>query len=131
MADLTLDSVLPIFDLAVFAVVGIGLFLTEINRPPRVADSKEAFQLLERSIRSNIIDMPEGYSWGEAVKQMRKSGISADWQSIEKSLADYQATRFGGRKATEENWNEVARLALRLRRRKIGNRTQIEGPGTG
>lgn len=119
------------FDLAVFAVVGIGLFLTEIRRPPRVADSREAFQLLERSIKSNIIDMPEGYSWGEAVKRMKKSGVSADWQGIEKSLADYQASRFGGKRATEENWNEVVRLALRLRRRKIGNRTQIEGPRAG
>ena len=118
MADLTLDGALLLLDAATFALLGGGLLLTRFLRPPEVAGSREAFGMLERSIASNLVGMPEGYTWEEAVGRIRGLGVSADWDGFEEELADYQASRFGGRPAAKD-WHEVVRLAMRLKRRKI------------
>ena len=129
--DISLNEALLVFDGGVFAVLVAGVALTEMRRPPKVTGSREAFELLERSIGSSIAGMPDGYSWGEALKTIKGTGVRADWDNFEKRLADYQAHRFGGGPEPQEDWNEVVRVALKLRRKKIAIRSQVKSPGAG
>jgi hypothetical protein len=108
-----------------------GVLMTWLRRPPKVPSAKAAFELLERSIASNIQDMPGGYSWGEALALIKGLDITVDWGELEKNLADYEEFRYGGRDIPPERWSEVVKLALKLRRRKIGVRPEVKGPGTG
>lgn len=91
----------------------------------------EAFQVLDRSIEKFVTSLPVGFTWGEAVEQLKLSGMKLDWGKFEASLNEYEAFRYGGHQMRNGVEPEVIRLSTTLRRNVIGYRNKGKGPGSG
>lgn len=79
---------------------------------------EQAFRILEGALRQSYPDLPDGYTWREALITMKKShGESQEWVEIEKVLKKYEAIRYGGIRGEDVETGSVLRLAHRLRRR--------------
>lgn len=118
---LDIQSILLLTDVSVYVLLGLGVVALRLARPPRVNDVQEAFQLLDSSIAAAMPDLPRGYTWREALVEMKKKLQSeVDWTVVERGLAEYEAFRYGGEEMPREGKEEVVKLATRLRRRIIG-----------
>lgn len=120
MIEIDTVSVLAVADAALVAAAALGYFLSSRIRPPSTPDLPSAFLMLEHSIEKYPAGVPTGYTWGEAFAQLKRSGVKADWESVERRLAEYEAFRFGGREAPKEGQKEIVSLAMKLRRSDIG-----------
>jgi hypothetical protein len=126
-----LTTWLVVADAAVLAVAGAGYLLMARIRPASAKDMKSAFDLLDRSIGRYAPGLPAGYTWGEAVQQLKGSGVKADWEKVQRSLRSYEAYRYGGKEMPSEGKEEVVSLASKLRRTLGGNGTKGKSARTG
>jgi len=119
-----MEILLIALDAAVFALLGGAMVAMRRIRPPVVSDIQGAFQDLDRSITKFVPDLPSGYTWGEAMERLKKSGVKVDWPKMESSLASYEAYRYGGKEMPHGGEDEVVRLSMRIRRRMVGYRNK-------
>jgi len=114
--ELDLQLLLLFANISIYSVLGLGLIVLRIIRPPKVSDMREAFELLASSVDVAIPSLPAGYTWREALPEIKKKLKTEDWTVIEQKLAEYELFRFGGGEMPREGKEAVARLAIRLRR---------------
>ena len=117
-------------DLALAAASILGFTALRRARPPAVSSPMEAFQVLGMSIEKFVPNLPVGFTWGEAVERLKRSGVKLDWGKFETSLNEYEAFRYGGHQMPDEVEPEVIRLATTLRRNVVGYRNKGKGPGS-
>ena len=117
--DITLDVALAVADLALLAAAGVGVLLSRGIRSPSAPDLPSAFMILDRSI-AKYSRVPPGYTWGEALEQLKRTGVSADWDAVGTRLAEYEAFRYGGGEMPKGGQDEIVSLAMKLRRKAVG-----------
>lgn len=107
-----------------FALLGVGLVTLRRIRPPIFHDVQGAFHDLDTSITKFMPDIPPGFSWREAMEQLKGAGMKADWSRMESSLAEYEAFRYGESEMPEGGKEDVAKLSMEIRRRIVGYRNK-------
>ena len=117
-----------VVDLVLTAASILGFTAQRRARPPAVSNPLEAFQILDRSIEKFVPNLPVGFTWGEAVERLKRSGVKLDWGRFETSLDEYEAFRYGGHQMTNGVEPEVVRLATTLRRNIVGYRNKGKSP---
>ena len=117
-----------VVDLVLTAASILGFTAQRRARPPAVSNPLEAFQILDRSIEKFVPNLPVGFTWGEAVERLKRSGVKLDWGRFETSLGEYEAFRYGGHQMTNGVEPEVVRLATMLRRNIVGYRNKGKSP---
>ena len=114
-----LDQI-AIYSLAGFNVVVYGLLAFSIVRrrylyKPEISNTVEAFQLLEVALRERFPELPEGFTWRDAMSRLRPMNLDVDWGRLEIALNDYESYRYGGSgQSSTSDPREVLRLADRL-----------------
>jgi hypothetical protein len=111
--------------------VAIGVILIEYlmitvhllqrrNAVPSDVSLRDAFIILERCLRQAYPDLPEGFTWKEAISKIKSSSgdEKTDWGEIDALLEKYEAFRYGGLDYQSTDVKIVLRLAKRLERRK-------------
>ena len=109
---LNFNSLLSI-DVAIYAALLAGyLRMRQVAfRPP---NPEKAFSLLERSLQKAFPELPEGFTWREAMRQVEALKIDVDLTEVGKALRQYEAWRYGESVKPEEINAEVVRLAKLL-----------------
>jgi hypothetical protein len=100
----------------------VGLLRPRAPPIPRVATLAEAFQLLEYWLRRAYPDLPEGFTWREALERAPKSDKRIDWQRLLSIIERYEAYRYGGSRLEDTDPGEVLRWAAVLARGARGAR---------
>jgi hypothetical protein len=108
-----------IYSLAGLNVIVYGLFIFSMVRrkflsKPEVSNTIEAFQLLEVAIRERFPELPDGFTWGDAISRLKQLNLDIDWTRLEIALNDYESYRYGGSRRSSTDPREVLRLADRL-----------------
>ncbi len=83
----------------------------------RPSDSARSFMLLERSLKRAFPDLPDGFTWREAMHRVEELDLNVDWAEVEKALKQYEGWRYGEMVKPEDVNAEVVRLARELARR--------------
>jgi hypothetical protein len=84
-------------------------------RPP---NPEKAFSLLEKSLQKAFPELPQGFTWREAMKKVEATNLDVDLTEVSKALIQYEAWRYGESMKPEEVNGEVVRLAKGLSRRR-------------
>ncbi len=84
-------------------------------RPP---NPERAFSLLEKSLEKAFPDLPEGFTWREAMKRVEDIKPDVNMTEVSKALRQYEAWRYGESVKPEEINPEVVRLAKALAGRR-------------
>jgi len=113
-----------VLDCAVFALLGVVVIALRRIQPPAVKDVQGTFQDLDRSIEKFVPDMPQGFTWWEAMERLKGAGMDVNWPKIESSLTEYEAFRYGGREMPRGGEGEVVRLSMKIRRKSGGYRNK-------
>ena len=94
------------------------LGLTRIRRRNirDVRNIEDAFALLEDCLSTSFPDLPEGFTWKEAIYRLKKLEMKADWQDVENALRKYEAYRYGGIRNSDIHIQSVVKLARNLPR---------------
>jgi hypothetical protein len=103
-------------DVAIYAAALAGYFrMRQVAfRPP---NPERAFSLLEKSLQKAFPELPEGFTWREAMKKVEAANVDVDLTEVSKALIQYEAWRYGESMKPEEVNREVVRLAKRLSQR--------------
>jgi hypothetical protein len=125
-ADLSLTDWLALADIVVLASAGAGFLLMRRIKPASTLDVREAFDVLDRTIRRYVPELSDGFTWGEAFERLKESGIRSDWKTMQERLNEYEAFRYGGKEAPREGQGEIVSLAVKLRRGVIGKGTKAK-----
>ena len=101
------------------ALIYILLFLQvvrrEAGRAPVAGGMSGAFEMLGVELNRRIPEMPPGYTWREAVAEVKKRKLKVDWKKVGSALASYEAVRYGGEGEDEADCGEILVLAKELR----------------
>lgn len=81
---------------------------------PEVSNTVEAFQLLELALKKRFPELPEGFTWGDAMSRLNQLNLDIDWNRLEIALDDYESYRYGGSQPRQTDPREVLRLASLL-----------------
>jgi hypothetical protein len=98
--------------LAVNVVLYVALVLTvQSGRARRVnaENLAEAFKGLEVALKQAIPDLPDGFTWGDAVARLRSAGIQTN--GMENALKGYEEYRYGGTPLPDVDFHEVVIVA--------------------
>jgi hypothetical protein len=98
--------------LAVNVVLYVALVLTvQSGRGRRVnaENLADAFKGLEVALKRAVPDLPEGFTWGDAVARLRSAGIQTN--GMEDALKGYEAYRYGGTPLPDVDFHEVVIVA--------------------
>jgi hypothetical protein len=98
--------------LAVNVVLYVALVLTvQSGRARRVSAENlaEAFKGLEVALKQAVPDLPEGFTWGDAVARLRSAGIQTN--GMEDALKGYEEYRYGGTPLPNVDFHEVVIVA--------------------
>jgi hypothetical protein len=98
--------------LAVNVVLYVALVLTvQSGRARRVnaENLAEAFKGLEVALKQAVPDLPEGFTWGDAVARLRSAGIQTN--GMEDALKGYEEYRYGGTPLPNVDFHEVVIVA--------------------
>jgi hypothetical protein len=115
------ESTLALIGLGALDVGLVGLALLGYARRgslrlARPANLEEAVGNLETSLWVAFPALPEGYTLRQALAFAKGEGVNADWPAIDASLGEYEESKFGGGPRGTRAYDEVDRLAVRLRR---------------
>jgi hypothetical protein len=69
----------------------------------------EAFKGLEAALKQAVPDLPDGFTWGDAVARLRSAGIQTS--GMENALKGYEAYRYGGTPLPNVDYHEVVMIA--------------------
>ncbi|MGA2664598.1 MAG: hypothetical protein ABSF83_06625 [Nitrososphaerales archaeon] len=105
-------------NLAAYASLAAALLQWGRQRPPRPTDGPAAFRLLERALRRSFPDLPRGFTLKEGLSKARLDGPALRWEEIDRTVADYEAFRYGDGPAPSLPQPELMRLVKVLWRRR-------------
>src|SRR5438552_17561093 len=97
---LPMDQI-TIYSLAGFNMILYGLFIFSIVRKryfskPEISNTIEAFQLLEVALSERFPELPQGFTWGDAMSRLKQmDNLDIDWGRLEIALNDYESYRYG------------------------------------
>jgi hypothetical protein len=98
---------------AVNVVLYVALVLTVQSgraRRVRAENLAEAFKGLEVALKQAVPDLPDGFTWGDAVARLRSAGIPTN--GMENALKGYEEYRYGGTPLpTNVDFHEVVVVA--------------------
>ena len=83
----------------------------------RTRDPAKSFGLLERSLQKAFPDLPQGFTWREALERLESTDLQVDWSEVARALSQYEGWRYGEMVKPGEVEPEVVRLAKELSRR--------------
>ncbi len=87
-------------------------------KTPKSLTSQEAFAFFEKTYKS-VFPEDRTFTWGEAAA--KASGIVRlrmfEWQSVQRSVRQYEAYRYGNIAAQDVDAQPILNLALALRKR--------------
>jgi len=101
-----------VLDAAIYLFLLIGYLKTREPSIPEAMSITEAFQILERSLRRSFVDLPDGFTWNEAINRMKLLELDIDWRMVERVLKQYEAYRYGGVDPGIINTREILKLAM-------------------
>jgi hypothetical protein len=109
---LNFNSLLSI-DVAIYvaALAGYVRMRQVAFRPP---NPEKAFSLLEKALQKAFPDLPEGFTWREAMKKVETISLDVDLVEVGRALRQYEAWRYGESVKPEEINAQVVRLARLL-----------------
>jgi hypothetical protein len=110
--------------LAVNVVLYVALVLTvQSGRARRVSAENlaEAFKGLEVALKQAVPDLPEGFTWGDAVARLRSAGIQTN--GMEDALKGYEEYRYGGTPLPNVDFHEVVIVANFLEGMNAGKKS--------
>ncbi len=107
---------LAALDVALYGAA-VGGFLRARRAAFRAADSERAFFILEGALRKAFPDLPEGFTWREALHKVESLEIEVNWTEVGRALKQYEDWRYGEDVKKEEVNPEVMHLARELSRR--------------
>ena len=108
--QITLYSLIGI-NVVVYALLAIAIIRIRYFSKPEISNTIEAFQFLEVALREKFPDLPEGFTWGDAMSRVKKMNLNVDWGRLETALIDYESYRYGGSQPSSADPREVLRLA--------------------
>ena len=107
-----------ILNAAVYLSLAAGVVQWSRQRTPRPADAPGAFHLLEVGLKRAFPDLPEGFTLREGLSRAKLAGFQVSWDDIDRTVADYEAYRFGGEASPSLPQPELMRLVRALWRRR-------------
>ncbi len=113
MDQVTLYSLIGLNILAYSSLTFIVVRIRYFSKP-EVSNTVEAFQLLESALKKRFPELPEGFTWGDAMSRLNQLNLDIDWNRLEIALNDYESYRYGGSQPRHTDPREVLRLASLL-----------------
>jgi hypothetical protein len=104
-------------NVAVYLSLAAAVVQWSRQRTPRPADAPGAFRLLELGLKRAFPDLPQGFTLREGLSRARLAGLDMSWEDIDRTVADYEAYRFGAEGAPSLPQPELMRLVRALWRR--------------
>jgi hypothetical protein len=98
--------------LAVNVVLYVALVFTVLSGRARRVNAEnlaEAFKGLEVALMQAVPDLPDGFTWGDAVARLRSAGIQTN--GMENALKGYEEYRYGGTPLPNVDFHEVVMVA--------------------
>ncbi|MHB1907573.1 MAG: hypothetical protein ACYCQJ_01730 [Nitrososphaerales archaeon] len=109
------------------AAVNIVLYIVLIEaylrnrrafRIPKVSSAKQAFDYFESSYVAIFPQEQDGFTWGDALARARSLSLAGvDWESVENSVRQYEAYRYGGVETQNIDTYPIMKVAMLLRER--------------
>ena len=114
-------------NIAVYAILAVGLLKARSDRIPKNPSVEEAFKLLEVSLYKAFPDLPPGFTWNEVINRIKSLNLELDWFEVENTFKKYEDYRYGGIQYRNANVYVILQLAAKLRRgEKFASNAQIE-----
>src|SRR5437667_10929646 len=93
-----LDQI-ALYSLAGFNMIAYGLLIFSVVRgkyfsKPEISNTIEAFQLLEMAVRERFPDLPERFTWGDAMSRLKQMNLDIDWVVLQVAMNEYMSYRF-------------------------------------
>lgn len=102
--------------LYVFMIQGY-LKYRRLFRIPKVSNAAEAFIFFEKTYKESFSQEQDGFTWGEAIVKANNLAKlkDAEWESVQRSLRQYEAYRYGGIEMKQIDPLPILKLAISLR----------------
>lgn len=121
---MAVDSTLIVYglvalDIVLYIVLIEGYFRNKrAFRIPKVSSAKEAFDYFESSYMAVFPQEQDGFTWGDALARSRTLSLAGvDWESVENSIRQYEAYRYGGVETQKIDTYPIIKVAMLLRER--------------
>ena len=98
--------------LALNVVLYVALVFTVLSgraRRVNAANLAEAFKGLEVALKQAVPDLPDGFTWGDALARLRSAGVQTN--GMENALKGYEEYRYGGTPLPNVDYHEVVMVA--------------------
>ncbi len=118
--DLFLYGLIPVDVVLYFFLFEGYMRQRRMFKIPKVATPREAFAIFEGCYKQSFPQDRDGFTWGEAIKKVRRLTQLSDfqWEAVQKSLKQYEAYRYGGiGHAHDIDVFPILRLAILLRQK--------------
>jgi hypothetical protein len=114
MSDAMLIYELVALNVALYATILLGYFLTRRIHVFKVTNLREAFEYLEVRLRRAFPDLRDGFTWNEAMTRIKRIEGNVDWIVVERVLQKYEAYRYGGVDPGNVRVDSIVKLAMML-----------------
>lgn len=102
-------------DVALFSLLAVQIFRRK-GGPATAASVTEAFALLGAEIRRAVPDIHPGFTWEEAVAQLRGMRMRVDWFKVDRAVRSYEEYRYGGAEEPRGGYDEIRELVRELKK---------------
>lgn len=106
---------LAALDVALFSLLAVQIFRRR-GGPVIAASVTEAFALLGAEIKRAVPDIHPGFTWEEAVAQLRSMRLRVDWFKVDRAVQSYEEYRYGGAEEPRVGYEEIHELVRELKR---------------
>jgi len=108
------------FDVILYIIFFEGLRrYRKVYNIPKIKSPEEVFAFFERSYKELFPQEQDGFTWGEAIA--KASNLvhlrNYEWESVQKSLRQYEARRYGGDEVRKIDIYPILKLTTSLRER--------------
>jgi hypothetical protein len=110
-----LDALIAL-NIIIYASLVFGLVVWRRGSAPVPTDTKALYKLLEATLGKAFPELPEGFTWREALRRAKKERreLGMKWESIDKSIRNYEAYRYGNAPLPDEAHPELLELIRAL-----------------
>ena len=115
---------LGVLNIVLYVMLIIGYIKSRKPSIPEVSNINEAFEILENSFRKSFSDLPNGFTWAEAISRAKALELKVNWKEVDNMVKKYEAYRYGDIDPGRVNPREILKLAVVLPRgvRKVVDR---------